>query len=223
MSPRRMISTLLVLSTVALAVGATSALAHGFGPGMRGPSGFGAGIPKPPDLLTPAAKSLGVSVDALKKAILDDAKTRIDAIVKAGDLHDDQAADIKDDLAASPERAIGLTTATGVARNLGTTKAKLDDAFRAARKADMVARIDQAVKDNRITADRAKSIKDMLEAVPLPGYKAGFGIGGLRGGFGMGMHGGFGMGMQGGFGMDMGGFGPGKGAPLRGGASLMPA
>lgn len=174
MKRRTRMGLLLAALTALLALGATTALAHGGG-------GFGGRGGSPTDLLPEAAKALGVSTDALKKAILDDANARIDAAVKAERLDADQAADLKDDLAAAPQRAVRLTTATGVARNLGTTKAKLDDAFRAARKADITARIDQALKDGRIDADRAKEMKDALATATLPGYAHGFGHRGMGG------------------------------------------
>jgi hypothetical protein len=191
----------LAAAAAVIAVGASAALAHGPGGGAFGMTSS--------NLLDAAAKSLGVSTDTLKKAIVDDASTRIDAAVKADKLDADQAADIKDELAAHPEFATGLTTATGVARNLGKTKGQLDDAFRAARKAEIVARIDQAVKDKRIDDARAKEMKDALDKATLPGYKGGFGFGGHMGGPGMG-----GSGMRfGGHGMG----GPGMGGPGMGG------
>lgn len=194
-----------------LALGATSALAHGGRGGGFGGGPFGGRTATDP--LPEAAKALGVTTDALKKAILDDAGTRIDAAVKAGKLDADQAADLKDDLASAPQQAMGLTTATGVARNLGTTKAKLDDAFRAARKADAIARIDKALKDERIDADQAKKLKDALADVTFPGYKGG--LGGF-GGRGFGGHG------FGGPDLGHGGIGGGSGQKLPG-ASLQPA
>lgn len=178
----RLIGLLVGAVAALLALGATSALAHGGG-GIFGKTQS--------DLLPAAAKQLGVSEDALKKAIADDAGARIDRAVKAGRLDEDQAADLEDSLASNPRWAIGLTTATGVARNLGTTKGKLDDAFRAARKAALVAKIDQAVKDGRLDADDAADLKAKLDDVTLPGYKSGFGFGfGL--GFALGHRGGFG-------------------------------
>ncbi len=201
----------LAAATAVVALGASAALAHGPG---GGPFGLTSST-----LLDAAAKGLGVTTDTLKKAIVDDAGTRIDAAVKADRLDADQAADLKDELASHPEFAIGLTTATGVARNLGKTKAQLDDAFRGARKAEIVARIDQAVKDERIDADRAKEMKDALDKATLPGYKGGgfgFGFGGHgRGGHGFG--GGDGPGLRGGFGGP--GFG-GRAPAMSGGASL---
>jgi hypothetical protein len=188
---KRNLTIIGILGVVALlAIGVSSALAHG---GRGGPF-FGA--KSQTDLITPAAQTLGVSADALKKAILDDANARIDAAVKAERIDADQAADLKDDLAANPQRAMRLTTATGVARALNTTKAKLDDAFRAARKAAMIAKIDQAVKDERITSEQANQMKAQLEDAQLPGYNAGFGFGRHGGGPGFGKHGfGFGKGM----------------------------
>jgi polyhydroxyalkanoate synthesis regulator phasin len=162
----------IVLATLAsgllLAFGASAASAHGGGP---------FGIKSTTDLTAAAAKQLGVSTDTLKKAILDDAYARIDKAVKAGKLDEDEAADLKDDLAGHVQLAVGLTTATGVARNLGITKAKLDSAYQAARKADLLAKIDQAVKDDRITADQATQLKAKIDDADLPGYKPAFGFG----------------------------------------------
>jgi hypothetical protein len=158
-------------SMLLLAVGVSAAYAHGGGP-------FGGKT----DLTAAAAKQLGISTETLKKAILDDATARIDKAVKDAKLDDDQAADLKDDLASNVQFAVPFTTATGVARNLKITKAKLDSAYQAARKADMLARIDQAVKDDRITADQAKEMKANLDTADLPGYKPMLGFGGHGGG-----------------------------------------
>jgi polyhydroxyalkanoate synthesis regulator phasin len=161
MRTRKVIVLSALASILLLALGATTASAHRGGPFLG----------KGTDLTAAAAKELGVSTDALKKAILDDANARIDKAVKDGKLDEDQAADLKDDLAGHVRLAVPLTTATGVARNLKTTKAKLDSAYRAARKADILARIDQAVKDGRLTADQAKEMKAKLDEADLPGYK----------------------------------------------------
>ena len=175
MRVRKAIVLSALASVLLLALGATTASAHRGGP-FLGKQGS--------DLTAAAAKQLGVSTDTLKKAILDDANARIDKAVKDGKLDEDQAADLKDELAARPQLAVPLTTATGVARNLKITKAKLDSAYQAARKAEMLARIDQAVKDERITADQAKELKATLEEADLPGYKLlpGAGRGGMFGG-----------------------------------------
>ena len=166
---------LIVLATLAaglvLAFGAAGASAHG-----GGAFGFAS-----TDLTAAAAKQLGVSTDTLKKAILDDAYARIDKAAKDGKLDEDQAADLKDDLASHVQFAVEFTTATGVARNLKVTKAKLDSAYQAARKADLLARIDQAVKNNRLTADQATQLKAKIDEADLPGYKPVFGVGRLPG------------------------------------------
>jgi hypothetical protein len=83
----------------------------------------------------------------------------------------EQAADLKDDLASHVRFAVGLTTATGVARNLKITTAKLDSAYQAAREADLLAKVDQAVQNNRIPVDRAAQLKAKLDEADLPGYK----------------------------------------------------
>ena len=181
------IGTLVVAA--ALTVGVASALAHG---GLGGVGGKKASA----TLLANAAKNLGVSTAKLNAAILADANARIDKAVKAEKIDDDQAADLKDDLAANPALAIPLTTATGVARELGTTKAKLDTAFRAARKTAILAKIDQAVADDRLTEAEGAELKADVEenAEDLPGYKGGgFGLGfGGPGGRGHHGHGGLG-------------------------------
>lgn len=92
----------------------------------------------------------------------------------------------KDDLASNPQLAVQFTSATGVARKLGTTKAKLDDAFRAARKAAYIAQIDKAVADDRIDEDTAADMKADLEDADLPGYKPSLAFRGGFGGFGFG-------------------------------------
>ncbi len=176
-----------LVSVVVLALGASTAFGHG-GPG-RGVM-FGKASQQV-DLITPAAKTLGVSVDTLKQAILDVAGTKIDKAVADDRIDEDDAADLKDDLAGSPQLAIRFTSATGVARKLGITKAKLDDAFRAARKAAIVAEIDKAVVDDRIDEDTAADLKADLDDADLPGYKPSLAFRGGFGGFGFGF-GGFG-------------------------------
>lgn len=174
-----------LVSVVVLVLGVSSAFGHG-GPGRGGL--FGKSSQKV-DLLTPAAKSLGISVDTMKKAILDVANAKIDKAVEDEKIDEDDAADLKDDLAGTPQLAIPFTSATGVAKKLGITKAKLDDAFRAARKSAAIAQIDKAVADDRIDEDTAADLKDDLEDADLPGYKPSLAF---RGGFGGLFGGGFG-------------------------------
>ena len=107
---KKLIVLATLVSGLALALGAAAAFAHGGGP---------VGLKSGTDLTAAAAKQLGVSTATLEKAILDDANARIDKAVEDGTLDEDQAADLKDDLASHVQYAVGLTTATGVARNFG--------------------------------------------------------------------------------------------------------
>jgi hypothetical protein len=183
MKTKRLLALASLATLAVLALGAASSYAHG-GPGGRGGPGL-IGSREKVDLITPSAKTLGISVDTLKKAILDVANAKIDAAVKAEKIDEDDAADLKDDLANNPQLAIQFTSATAVAAKLGTTKAKLEEAFRAARKAAAIARIDQAVKNDRIDADDAADLKAELEDADFPGYKLSFFFGrGFGGGHG---------------------------------------
>lgn len=179
---RRATTTLLVLAVTAVAllsVGATSALAHGGGPG------FGrAGLSN--DLLADAAKRLGVSSAALEQAITDAAVARIDEAVAEDDLDEEDAADLKDEVSDNLRLAYGLSRTRAVAENLDTTAAQLNAAFREARKAAIVERIDEAVEDGDLEREEAAELKMELDSVRLPGYKPlslGFGRRG-PGGFG---------------------------------------
>jgi hypothetical protein len=73
--------------------------------------------------------------------------------------------------------AIALSRTRTVASNLGFTTAKLNSGFRAAREALILARIDDALADGDVTADQPAELKQRLEAIQLPAYKA-FGFGG---------------------------------------------
>jgi polyhydroxyalkanoate synthesis regulator phasin len=164
----------LVLTVVAaLSIGASAALAHG-GPGFRLGGTSNA-------LLADAAKRLGVTQDQLEKAITDAAVTRINEAVEDGDIDADDAQDLKDEVADDNiHLAISLSRTRTVAANLDKTAAQLNTAFREARKAQIVARIDEAVEDGDLEADEAKELKADLDEVRLPGYKPfslGFGFG----------------------------------------------
>jgi hypothetical protein len=94
------------------------------------------------------------------------------------DLDADRAADLKDEVPDNLRLAMALSRTRTVASNLGITTAKLNSGFRAARKALILARIDAALADGDITADRTAQLKQRLDSVELPGYKVGFGFGG---------------------------------------------
>jgi hypothetical protein len=184
-----------VLAAVALlAVGVAAAGAHGGGGGKRGPGpGGGESASK---LVTEAAKRLGVTRAALVDAIEKAAATRIDEAVEDGDLDADDAADLKDEAADDLHLAMSISRTRVVAANVSKTTTQLNTAFREARKALIVARIDDAVADGDLEADEAAELKDDLDEADLPGYKAG-------------LHGlGFGPGPGFGFRVGPGGFGP---------------
>ena len=67
--------------------------------------------------------------------------------------------------------AYSLSRASKVAANAGKTTAQLNAAFKAARKAVIVKRIDEAVEDGELDADDAAELKEELADSVLPGYK----------------------------------------------------
>ena len=170
------LSVFVVVSLAAvLVVGATVANAHR-GPG-RGSKAAGASA-----LVTQAAKQLDVARAKLVESIEDAAVARIDEAVEDGDVDADEADDLKDEARDNLRYAMGISRTKAVASNLGITTAKLNTAFRAARKAVAIARIDKAVANGDLDEAEAAERKQELEEASLPGYKAG-------GGFGLGLDG----------------------------------
>lgn len=169
-------------ATTLLVVGTTVASAHG---GRGGPlRGAGAST-----LVTQAAKELGVTRAKLKDAIVDSAVARIDEAVADGDVERDDVADLKAEVADNLQLAIGISRTRTVASNLGISTTKLNDGFRGARKALILAQVEQALDDKRIDKERADELKDELDDANLPGYKGG--LFGLGFGLGRGPGGGF--------------------------------
>ena len=180
----RFLQRLVLLTGVALlsvaAAGVAAASAHG-GPGR----GHGGGRTSSSALVTEAAKQLAVTRTALVAAIEKAAIARIDEAVEDEDIDADDADDLKEEARDNLRFAMALSRTRAVASNLGITAAKLNAGFRAARKALIVKRIDEALADGDIDADEAAERKAELEEADLPGYKAGgFGYGdrGGRGG-----------------------------------------
>jgi prophage DNA circulation protein len=167
------------LSLVALlAVGATTAGAHG-GPGRGGGAKGGSASA----LVTEAAKQLGVTRAKLVEAIEKAAIARIDEAVEDEDVDADDADELKEEAQDNLRYAMALSRTRAVASNLAITSAKLNSGFRAARKALIVKRIDEALADGDIDADEAAERKAELEDEDLPGYKAG-GFAGFDFGYG---------------------------------------
>ena len=174
----RLASTVLALVAVSLAVSATSALAHGGRGG--GPGGANA-----TELVTEAAKQLNVPTAQLRTAIVNAAVARIDEAVEDEDVDAEDAAELKERARDNLRHAMKISRTRVVAANLDITAAKLNTAFRAARKALITTRIDEAVEDGDLEADEATELKEELADARLPGYKpTGLGPRGLGLGFG---------------------------------------
>lgn len=170
-----------VLLALAVAVTATLAVAVGSAAAHGGPGHGGARFASTTKLVNAGAKELGVTNAAIRAAIVKSANARVDEAVADGDITDAPAADIKDEAADNLDVAYGLSRASTVASALGVTATKLNDAFRAARKALALANIDAALAAGHITAEQAAAAKSQVNSATLPGYKAGLGIGGLGG------------------------------------------
>lgn len=169
-----------------LAVGVATASAHGRpgqGPGVRGIS-IGS-------LVTRSATELGTTRAELKAAIVDSANASIDEAVADEELDADEADELKAEAADNLRVAYSLSRTKAVASNLEITTAKLNSAFRASRKALLLAKIDRAVANGDLTEEEAAARKERLANAKLPGYKqAGRGSGfdsGSRGDCGSGI------------------------------------
>jgi hypothetical protein len=164
-----------------LTVGGAAALAHGGGGGGKGRGGGGAkGGAISASLVAEAAKQLNVTPAALRTAINTSAKAEIDEAVADGDIDADEAADLKERVDDSLKYAYSLSRASKVAANAGKTTAQLNAAFKAARKAVIIEKINEAVEDGELDEDDAAELKEELEDAVLPGYKPsrfGFGWG----------------------------------------------
>jgi hypothetical protein len=163
-------AALAVISLVAsLAVGATAASAnHGPGVGLR------AGVD---DLVTQAANQLGFTRTRVVNAVVSSALARINDAVADGDIDSDDAAAYRDRARNNLRFAYAVSRTRTVASSLGITTARLNNAFRAARKTVLLARIDAALAAGRITADQAATLRQRVNQASLPGYKYGLGYG----------------------------------------------
>jgi prophage DNA circulation protein len=170
------LTLILALAAAAvLALGANVATAHGGKGGRLG----GASTTK---LVNAAAKQLNVTLAKLKAAMVASAEAQINEAAADEEIDADEAADLKDEVQDNLKSAYALSRASTVAKELGITTAQLNNGFRAARKALIVAQIDDALEDGDIDADEAAEAKAELDDADLPGYKQSrFGF---RGGFG---------------------------------------
>ncbi len=143
------------------------------------------------------ASNLGTTAAKVKAAVKAAAVAQIDAALAADEITAAEAATLKEAL-ADGGRLMRIATAADVAKELGTTEAKLNAAYSSARKAQATARVDQALEDGKITEAYATELKTEIADATFPGFGAG----------GHGKHGGKGR----------GGFGGGKGFGLPSGA-----
>src|SRR5215208_4329754 len=134
-------------------------------------------------LVNAGAKQLNVTSAKLKAAILASANTRIAEALADEDIDATEAADLKDEAADNLNVAYSLSRASTVAKELGVTTTALNDGFRSARKALLLARIDAALADGEIDATQAADLKSQVNAAKLPGYKQSS-LGGFGGGHG---------------------------------------
>jgi hypothetical protein len=163
----RRVTLLAAVSLVAvLAVGVAAAGAHG----GRGAGSKGA---RASALVTEAAKQIGVTRPALVAAIEKAALARIDQAVEDEDIEADRAPTLKEEAQDDLRYAMALSPTRAVASNLGITTTRLNAAFRAARKALIIRRIDAAVANGDLEAGEAAELKAELDEDDLPGYKAG--------------------------------------------------
>ena len=184
------------IAALALMVGVGSAIAA-TGSGGKDLKQAAAQITGRASFEAAVAKNLGTTTAKLKAAVKAAAKANIAAALAADDITAAEAETLNDALADGTVPAMRLATAEGVAKELDTTVAKLNAAFSSAAKAQATARVDQALKDGKITEAQATEMKAKIAAATFPG----FGAGGP--GHGHGGHGGHGG--PGGGGM---GFGP---------------
>jgi hypothetical protein len=180
------------------------------------------------------AKELGTTEAKLEAAIAAAATSRIDAAEQAGSLSAADADLLREAVASGDRMAMHIAQPADVAKELGVTEAELNAAYASVQKANALARIDQALADERITKKVADEMRARVEQATFPGFgAAGLGRGGRGGGHGMGggmgMDGGMGGGPGGGMGPmghhgGDGGFGPLGDAPLSGsGSSTAPS
>ena len=170
------------VAALALIVGVGSAIAAtGSGPTLKQEA---AGLVSRASFDAAVAKNLGTTTAKLNASIKAAATARIDAALAANEITADEATTLKGALVDGTIPAARLATAAGVAKQLGTTEAKLDAAYSDARKAQALARVDQAVTDGKITATYAATLKTQINAATFPGFGAGPGGPGGPGGHG---------------------------------------
>ena len=165
--PKRLLALAAVTVVAALALGAATASAHG----REGRDGVSLRVGTS-ELVTRAAQQLNVTRARLVSAITDAALARINAAAAAGDIEADDVDEYREAAQSNLRFAIRVSRTRTVASNLSVTVARLNNAFRAARKALILARINEAQVEGDITAAQAADLKQELDDIDLPGYKS---------------------------------------------------
>jgi hypothetical protein len=172
----RRFALVVALSLVGLSALAATANAHG-GPG------FGLRSTSATALVREAAEQLDVTAARLTTAIENAAVARINEAVEDGDVDSDDAEDLREEARENLGFALSVSRTRTVASNLGINTTRLNTAFRAARRAVILERINDAVEDGDLDDDEAAELREELEDADLPGYHAGFGGRGFGLGF----------------------------------------
>jgi hypothetical protein len=161
---------------------------------------------------TAVARTLGTTATKLRAAIKASAIAKVDAALAAKELTADEATTLEDAIADGSLPPMHLATAADVAKELGTTEAKLNAAWSDAAKAQAKAHLAQAVADGKLTQAQADQMTAKIDAATIT---FGSGPGGPGGPGGRGGHGGPG---GPGFGPPPGGSSSGSGS-----ASIVPS
>jgi hypothetical protein len=177
-------STLKPVLALAIAISAVLSLTATDAFAQRG--GKAAGGANAAALVEEAAEQLKVTEAKLADAITDAAVARIDEAVEDEDIEAEDAETLKERAQDSVRYAMAISQTRVVAKNLEVTTAQLNAGFRAARKALVLERIDQALADGDIEEEQAADLKEVANARKFAGYKAGrlagFAAAGDRGG-----------------------------------------
>jgi hypothetical protein len=175
---------LATVAALALMVGVGSAIAAGGNGNLKQ---VAARITDRTAMETAVAKDLGTTTAKLRAAIKASAIAKVDAAVAAKEITADEATTLKDAIADGSLPPMHLATAAGVAKDLGTTEAKLNAAWSDAAKAQAKAHLAQAVTDGKLTQAQADQMTAKIDAATIT---FGSGPGGPGGPGGHGGHGG---------------------------------
>jgi len=176
------------VAALALMVGAGSAIAASGNGDLKQEA---ARITDRTAMETAVAKNLGTTTAKLRAAVKASAIARVDAALAAKEITADEAATLKDAVGDGSLPTMHLATSAGVAKELGTTEAKLNAAWSDTAKAQAKAHLAQAVTDGTLTQAQADQMTAKIDAATItfgsgPGGPGGHGGHGGPGGPGFG-------------------------------------